>query len=193
NDNPKGRAAVHALVRTLGQPIPAPQGMLKGFHDREVVPLPEPFGPRAVFNFQSPEYDLFPALLGVRSLTVKVGFELWLATYGFALLAHLPLSYGRRTAACLDFLGNHLPRMGCSGGAVMTELFFDDGSTWRATLLARQDGQRMGALPCALAVPALGDGGGTGRGALTAYELLGAGPLLEGLTAAGFELQRTAG
>ena len=87
NNNPKGEAAVRSLLAGLGRPITAPQGVLRGFRDREVVPLPAPFGRRGVFNFDAPEYDLFPALLGARAVSVKVGFELRPATYAFALLA----------------------------------------------------------------------------------------------------------
>ena len=89
NDNPKGKAAAQSLVSGLGRPIAAPQGNLRGFRDREVVPLPSPFGRRAVFNFDSPEYDLFPQLLGVRSVRVKLGFELGAVNYAFAALALL--------------------------------------------------------------------------------------------------------
>ena len=64
NNNPKGQAAVWSLVEGLGETIAAPQGTLYGFCDREVVQLPAPFGRRGVFNFESPEYDLFPSLLG---------------------------------------------------------------------------------------------------------------------------------
>jgi hypothetical protein len=188
NNNPKGEAAVNSLLAGLGRPITAPQGTLRGFRDREVVPLPEPFGPRGVFNFDSPEYDLFPALLGARAVSVKLGFELRLATYGFALLALLGRGYGPRTARLLGVTGQLLRRLGCSGGAVMTELFLADGAVRRATLLARQDGQRMAALPCALVARALSEGGAEPRGARTAYEFLGAAPLLDGLVAAGFEL-----
>jgi hypothetical protein len=188
NNNPRGEAAVRALLAGLGRPIAAPQGRLCGFHDREVVPLPEPFGPRAVFNFDSPEYDLFPGLLGVRAVAVKLGFELRLATYGFALLALLGRGYGPRTARLLALPGRLLRRFGCSGGAVMAELFLAGGAVRRATLLARQDGQRMAALPCALVAHALSAGGAWPSGAATAYEFLGAAPLLEGLVAAGFEL-----
>jgi hypothetical protein len=191
NDNPRGGAAISSLVQTLGQPIQTPQRIVKGFRDREVVPLPLPFGPRAVFNFQSPEYDLFPALLGVTSVSVKVGFESRLATYGFAFLAATSLTFGRRTTRFLEGLGNRFRTGGTSGGAVTTELFYEDGTVRRATLLAATDGQRMAALPCALAVRALCDGTATGRGVMTAYEFLGAKPLLEGLMAAGFELHRS--
>jgi NAD(P)-dependent dehydrogenase (short-subunit alcohol dehydrogenase family) len=190
NNNPKGQAAVRSLVRSLGKRIAAPQGVIQGFRDREVVTLPAPFGRRAVFNFESPEYDLFPELLGVPSVSVKVGFEFRPATYACALLALLGSTYGPGTADLLEHLGRPFRWLGSSGGAVMTELFFPDGSSRRAALVAPQEGQRMVALPCALAAHALGQGANPRPGAQTAYELLGAGPLLDGLVAAGFELHR---
>jgi hypothetical protein len=156
-----------------------------------VVPLPPPFGRRAVFNFDSPEYDLFPTLLGVRSVSVKVGCELRLATVGFALLALLGSGYGPRTARLLDLPGRVLRRFGCSGGAVMTELFFPDGSTRRAALVGRRDGQRMAASPCAFVARALATDTVTLRGAATAYDCLGAAGLLEKLIAEGFQLHMT--
>src|SRR5207302_595354 len=81
NRNPKGLAAIQSLVGSLAKPIRAPQGLVRGFRNREVVPLPPPVGRRVVFNFDSPEYDLFPRLLGLRAVSVKVGFESRLATY----------------------------------------------------------------------------------------------------------------
>lgn len=188
NDNPKGQAAIRSLVQTLGQPITAPQGVIRGFGDREVVQLPPPFGRRAVFNVESPEYDLFPDLLGVRSVSVKVGFELRLSTYGFALLAASRLRFGDHMYRFLDWLGRVMPRMGTSGGAVMTELFFADGSTYGGAVVGKQDGQRMAALPCALAVRKLATHQDSGKaGALTAYEYLGTDELLNQLAVAGFE------
>jgi len=188
NHNPKGQAAVRSLVAGLGRPIAAPQGTLYGFRDREVVPLPPPFGPRDVFNFDSPEYDLFPTLLGVRSVAVKVGFELRLATYALALLARLGSGYGPRTARWLELPGRLFRGLGCSGAAIMTELFFPDGSSARATLAGARDGQRMAALPCAFVARALAEGTALVRGAATAYDCLGAAPLLERIESEGFEL-----
>jgi hypothetical protein len=190
NDNPKGREAVLSLLRTLGQSIRAPQGVLRGFGDREVVPLPPPFGRRGVFNFDSPEYDLFPELLGVRAVSVKVGFEMRPANYGFALLAWTGTRLGARTAAFVEWAGEWARWLGCSGGAVMAELFYGDGSERRCCLLARRDGQRMAALPCALAALELCGGAGQPTGSLTAYELLGAGGLLRAIASRGFELWR---
>jgi hypothetical protein len=188
NNNPKGVAAVRSLVAGLGRPIAAPQGTLYGFRHREVVMLPPPFGRRSVFNFESPDYDLLPAQVGARAVAVKVGFELRLATYGFAALAWLGLDYGERTARRLSWLGNRLGRFGSSGGAVMTELFYPGGAVRRAALVAREGGQRMAALPCALAAHALASGACKESGALAGHDLLGAAELLQRLTEAGHEL-----
>lgn len=188
NDNAKGDAAVRSVLAGLGRPIMAPQGTLLGFRDREVVPLPSPFGARGVFNFEAPDYDVFPSLLGARAVSVKLGFELRLATYGFAMLARLGAHYGARTARLIALPGRLLRFLGCSGGAVMTELFLTGGEVRRAALLARRDGQRMAALPCALAARALAEERAGPCGALTVYEYLGANALLDALVGEGFEL-----
>lgn len=188
NHNPKGPAAVRSLLTSLGRPIAAPQGTLFGFRAREVVPLPPPFGRRGVFNFDSPEYDLFPSLLDARAVTVKLGFELRLATYTFALLARLGSGYGRLSERVLRLPGRMAGCFGCSGGAVMTELFLTNGSVVRAALAGARDGQRMAALPCALVARTLSEGAVSQPGAATAYEFLGARPLLEKLVEAGFTL-----
>jgi hypothetical protein len=190
NKNPKGDAAVRSLLAGLGRPIAAPQGALFGFRSREVVPLPPPFGRRGVFTFDSPEYDLFPPLLGASAVTVHVGFELRLTTYFVAFLARLGSGYGGTMARLMKWPQRTVSWLGCSGGAVMSELFFHDGSARRAAVVARSDGQRMAAMPCALAARALADLHGQIRGSVTAYEFLGAGPLLEELARAGFELYR---
>jgi hypothetical protein len=188
NRNPKGSAAIRSVVGTLGKPIPAPQGTLRGFGDPEVVSLPAPFGRRKVFTFESPEYDLFPALLSVTSVSVKVAFELRLATATFAWLARRSADYGERTARTLDGLGRLVRSFGSSGGAVQTELFFEDGSMRRAVLFSATEGQRMVALPAALAAEALVRRPDLPRGAMAVYELLGTAELLHRIEAEGFEL-----
>jgi hypothetical protein len=188
NNNPKGRAAIASLVGRLGKAIRAPQGIVKGFRDRAVVSLPPPFGRRAVFNLESPEYDLFPPLLGVQSVVVKVGFEFRPANYFFACLALLSAHYGKATTDFFAWLANYAPRLGTSGGAVMVELFFYDGSARRATMLAREHGQRMAALPCALVARDLCVNPVRKIGAMTAHEFFGAPALLRSLTERGFEL-----
>jgi hypothetical protein len=187
NHNPKGGAAIRSVLDGVGKEFPAPQGPLKGFGDREVVELPPPFKKRAVYNFESPEYDLFPALVGARAVSVKVGFELRSATFTFAMLARLSSQWGPRTAGFLEKVGALFGRAGTSGGAVMTELFLDGGGYRKAVLHADGEGQRMVALPCAIAIARLCEGPAP-RGAMTAYELMGARPLLDRLCAEGFHL-----
>ena len=48
----------------------------------------------------------------------------------------------------LAWLGDHSRGFGTSGGAVMTELFFPDGSVRRGVVSTRRNGQLMAALPC---------------------------------------------
>jgi short subunit dehydrogenase-like uncharacterized protein len=189
NNNPKGGAAIRSLVGSLGKPIPAPQGVLHCFRGREVVPLPPPIGRRAAFDFTSPEYDLFPDLLGVSSVSVKVVFELRLSNFLFAALALLGQSYGECTARLLERVGGSI-RWGTSSAAIMTELFYPDGSTARATFYGHDHGQRLAALPCALAALSLCKERSSAAGAMTCYDLLGAEKLVRDIQEAGFDLIR---
>jgi saccharopine dehydrogenase-like protein len=183
NDNPKGKAAVRSAVAVLGRPIAAPQGTLRGFADGEVVALPPPFGRRAVYNFDAPEYDLFPALLGVKSVTVKVGFESRLAMRVFAGLGRVGSGYGTGAARALTGLSRLTGATGHEGGAVLVELGWSDGTVRRASLVGDQP---MAALPCALVATALASGDRGRSGAATAYELLGHRELLRAMAACGF-------
>jgi len=186
NDNPKGEAAVRSAVAGLGRPIAAPQGTLRGFADREVVVLPPPFGRRGVYNFDGAEYDLFPALTGVTSVTVKVGFESRLATRVFAGLAGLAgreTGYGEKTARILSGLGRLAGRTGHEGGAVLVELEWTDGTVRRASLVGDQP---MASLPCVLVAAALSRGDVARPGAATAYEVLGHQELLLAMAGSGY-------
>jgi hypothetical protein len=192
NANPKGAAAIQNFVNLLGKPFPAPQGTLRGFRSLEFVRIPGDLGRRPALDVESPEYDLFPERFGVRSVSVKVALELSVATYGFGLLAWLPWHPGRRFSRFVDWVGRHAPALGSTSAAVIVDLFFADGLVRRAILLARNDGQRMGALPCAFAVQELAHSRTPILGPVPAYEFLGAAPLLDRLVAEGSELDVTA-
>jgi hypothetical protein len=188
NRNPKGEAAVRSSVTQLGRSFEAPQGTLRGFHGRELVDLPPPFGRRAVYDWESPELDLFPDLLGTREVRVKVGFEARLATGSFATLARLGPRLGGRLLAAMAPVARLLSGFGHSGGVVNVELFGLDGSHANASLGGPADGQRMAALPAAFVAQGLAEGRVDARGVTTAYEALGAEPLVARLTEAGYEL-----
>ena len=186
NRNPKGDAAVRSAAAQLGKTFSSPQGPLTGLRGRETVRLPEPFGVRSVYDWNSPELDLFPALLGAREVRVKVGFESRLATSAFATLARLGPHLGSRLVPPLATLGRGLSHFGRSGGFVQVELFAPDGAMTTASLGGPEDGQRMAALPAAFVTSGLLDGTVTARGVVTAFEALGAQKLLDALEAEGY-------
>lgn len=186
NRNPKGEAAVRSAAAQLGRTFLSPQGPLVGLRGRETVRLPEPFGARAVYDWDSPELDLFPGLLGAREVRVKVGFESRLATGAFAALAHLGPSLGARLVPILATLGRPLSGFGHSGGVVQVELFAADGASVTASLGGPEDGQRMAALPAAFVALGLLDGTVMTRGVVTAFDALGARRLVDALVAEGY-------
>jgi hypothetical protein len=190
NNNPKGIAAIRSAVGMLGKEIRAPQGIIKGFRDGETIMLPEPLGSHRFYNFESPEFDLFPELFSAESVAVKVGFELKSATRTFALLAALSSNYGDRVALFLERVGRFSRGIGISGGAVMTELFYADGSVRRAALFSKENAQRMASLPCVFAVQQLYNSNSSIVGTVTAYELLGANVLIDRIVAEGFQFLR---
>jgi len=193
NRNPKGDAAVRAAAGQLGLPFPAPQGTLRGFHGREIVGLPPPFGRRAVYDWESPELDLFPILLGARSVRVKVGFEARLATLSFAGLARLGPRFGRLLLAGMTPLARRLSSFGHSGGYVQVELWAPGGARAGVALGSESGGQRMAVLPAAFVARDLYAGSASRRGFATAYEMLGADALIGRLAAAGYELVNAPG
>ena len=188
NANPKGTAAVASAASQLGRRFQAPQGTLVGLRGREVVSLPPPFGRRSVHDLDSPEYDLFPDLLGAREVRVKVGFESRLATASFVALSHLGPDLGARAASVLGRAAGLFSRFGHSGGFVQVELWDGEGRCATASLGGAREGQRMAALPAAFVARDLLEDRIAARGVLTAWEALGARPLLERLEAAGFDL-----
>jgi hypothetical protein len=189
NRNPKGEAAVLSAAAQLGRPFSAPQGTLIGLRGRETVTLPPPFGRRTVLDFQSPELDLFPALLGARTVRVKVGFEFRLATTSMALLAHLGPRRGTAATRLIAPLARLLSHSGHSGGFVQVELSSLDGITAVASLGGANDGQRMAALPAAYVARALWEKeNAIPLGTITAWEALTPHGLLDRLTAAGYDL-----
>lgn len=186
NDNPKGVAAISSMLSTLGQPIETPSGPRRGFRDREVSPLPAPFGSRGVYNFESPDLDLLVERYGPAEVRVKLGFELALATEMLALLARTGLRLGARTARMLAWSGRPFRRWGCSGGVVQVEAWHRDGHHRRAAVVARTEGQRMAALPAAFAAAALARGEIHLPGAHSGDQFLGARALLQLMNLAGF-------
>jgi len=187
NRNPKGGGAVRSAAASIGKTIAAPQGSLVAFGDPERVPLFQPYGKRRTLNFNSPDYDLLPAHIGLRSLSVKVGFELSMVTSAFGFAARYAPGLGRRLFPALVPCSKLFSGWGSSGGQVMVELFSGGSPIRRGAVVARSRGQRMAALPAVYAAKQLCDPDSTSVGAVSAYDLLGARKLVDMLVADGYE------
>lgn len=186
NRNPKGTAAVESAAQQLGRRFEAPQGTLVGLRGREVVDLPPPFGPRGVYDFDSPEMDLFPELIGAREVRVKVGFESRMATASLAGMSWLGPGLGVPLSRAILPMARLASRFGHSGGYVKVELWGDSRS--EASIGGAREGQRMAALPAAFVARGLHEGSLEARGTVPSYEALGARLLLERIAAAGYDL-----
>jgi saccharopine dehydrogenase-like NADP-dependent oxidoreductase len=187
NANPKGTAAVESAAAQLGRRFEAPQGTLIGLRGREVVDLPPPFGPRAVHDFDSPELDLFPDLIGAHEVRVKVGFESRMATASLAAMSWLGPELGVPLSRAILPMARVASRFGHSGGYVKVELAGPDGERSDAWIGSAREGQRMAALPAAFVARGLYEGSIQERGTITSYEALGAQPLLDRISAAGYD------
>lgn len=189
NRNAKGKGAVQSAAATIGQPIEAPQGELVGFGGLERVPLYPPFGNRRTLNFNSPDYDLLPDLVSVRSVSVKVGFELPGVTAGFGVSARCFPRLGRFLIPRLVPWSGLVGWLGSSGGQVLVELFADGALVRRGAVIAHSDGQRLATLPAVYVARHLCRGGLSAPGAVTAYQVIGASNLIDMLVADGFEFK----
>ena len=178
NDNPKGAASVRAMVERLEH----------GFRDGVRIAFPAPIGARMAYTFPTAEQDLFPTLLGVSSVAVRVGFELPVVNGLLRLLARTPLRWGGRTAAVLSRVGSLAPRMGTSSGAVLVELTWADGRRRARALVADEDGQRMAALPCAMAAHVLATAPPAATGVRPPSDVVAPAALLAELQAAGMRV-----
>ncbi len=76
NDNEKGRASVETIVAQAGRRFAAPGGPRVALRSGFTAPFPPPVGTRTARFIESPELDLFPALLGASGVVeVGVAFE----------------------------------------------------------------------------------------------------------------------
>jgi len=184
NRNQKGRGALASVFKILGEKISTPQGDLIGMREGGWVDLPAPFGRRLALNFESPEYDLFPLRFQCEKVEVKVAFEWNLANRIFAGMSRAPRWLRCSLKAVFARVANWPSAFGSSGGAIQVRFHYSDGSSTRAEVLAPENGQRMAILPVISTVRKLA-AGNPPAGLKTAYELLGAEELLQGLSEQG--------
>jgi len=187
NHNKKGAGAIEAVFKISGRKIPTPQRTLIGLRKEARVELPAPFGKKSALIFESADYDLLPEIIGTKSIVVDVSFEMEIANRIFSVFSHSPFGLVQMLKIPVLKLGALFNRWGHEGGGVRVEFFYRNGSLRRATLLASREGQRMAIVPAFAAIQKI-LGGSAQAGVFTAYDFLGAAPLLESLTAKGYSL-----
>ncbi len=93
NRNPRGLAAVRAILSYTGNPIRLKdRGRWRyayGWSEPEKVIFPRPVGKRRVYLCDVPDLDLFPARYGAQTVTFRAGLELNLFNYGLAMLGRM--------------------------------------------------------------------------------------------------------
>jgi len=84
----RGVGALAAAVRGTGRPLAR---YVYGWSGRQRADFPAPIGRRKVYNFDAPDYDLFPALftLPPDRIRVRLGFDRDLVNRGLAALGLL--------------------------------------------------------------------------------------------------------
>ncbi len=84
----RGVGALAAAVRSTGRPLAR---HVYGWSGRQRADFPAPIGRRKVYNFDAPDYDLFPDLFDMRPdrIRVRMGFDRDLVNRGLAGLGLL--------------------------------------------------------------------------------------------------------
>jgi hypothetical protein len=81
----RGVGALAAALRCAGRPLAR---HVYGWSGRQRADFPEPIGRRKVYNFDAPDYDVFPTLFPMRAdrIRVRLGFDRDLVNRGLAAL-----------------------------------------------------------------------------------------------------------
>ncbi len=165
----RGVGALAAALRCTGRPLAR---NIYGWSGRQRPRFPPPVGKRPVYNFDAPDYDLFPVLFGVRQdrIRVRMGFELDIVNRVLAilgLLRRLGWRWRYKSPLITLLLGMSAPlrALGEDGGALQTTargIASRPGhhAVIRAATMSivATDARLLFVLPCALAVARYLDG-----------------------------------
>ncbi|HMA34094.1 MAG TPA: hypothetical protein VKY74_06385 [Chloroflexia bacterium] len=165
----RGVGALAAAVRCTGRPLAR---NVYGWSGRQRAQFPPPIGRRKVYNFDAPDYDLFPGLFGIRQdrVRVRLGFEVDLVNRGLAilgLLRRLGWHWRYRGLLITVLLGLSAPlrAVGEDDGAVLTTVRGiasrpgHHAAISAGTLaIVAPDARLLTVLPCAVAVARYLDG-----------------------------------
>lgn len=196
NKNQKGEGAIRSLLCNLGNSISLPRDgshvSVRVWGGREEVDFPPPIGRRPMYFFDAPDYDLLPTYFHAKTVTFKCGFDLDFMNRSLACLRTFKLLTGypvERLARALIFLSKAFAFLGSGRGMLRVEVLGrTQGQTKRflGTIHADVRGQRVAAVPAALAGAAFWSGEVRKGGILPMYEWIEPNRYLRQLEQRGF-------
>ena len=161
NRNHKGEGAVRSLLDALGERICVPRdgaaAMVTVWTGRESLDFGPPLGRRAVYWIDAPDYDVLPELFALRHVTCKCGFDVDLLNHGLGWLGAMKRRSGlslQRLSSILIGLSRGLASFGSDLGALRVEVrgtVAGAPKRFVGTITADRGGQRIAAIPAALA------------------------------------------
>ncbi|MGI8587730.1 MAG: saccharopine dehydrogenase family protein [Chloroflexia bacterium] len=165
----RGVGALAAALRCAGRPLAR---NIHGWSGRTRADFPQPIGRRKVYNFDAPDYDLFPGLFGLRQdrIRVRLGFELDIVNRVLGVLGLMrrvglrPRYKGLLTTALLG-MSAPLRAVGEDSGGVQVTARGISGRPGRHAAIragslsvVARDARLLSVLPCATAVACYLDG-----------------------------------
>ena len=161
NRNRKGEGAVRSLLGSMGDRIRVPRdgaaAMVTVWTGRESVDFRPPVGRRLVYWIDAPDYDVLPGLFPLRSVTCKCGFDVDLLNRTLGWLSRVKRMTGcplERLSMMLISMSQGLAIFGSSQGALRVEVLgtlAGEPRRFVGTVTADRSGQRIAAIPAAVA------------------------------------------
>ena len=180
NKNAKGEGAIRSLLGSLDNLIRIPRDgaeiSVRVWEGRDMVEFLPPIGLRPMYVFDAPDYDLLPRYFNAKTVTVKCGFDLELINRSLAILRSLKHLTGyavERLARVLIALSQTAAFLGTGQGMLRIEVLGSTDDRLRrllGTIHADVRGQRVAAVPAAVAGAAFWNGQIRGAGILPMYE-----------------------
>ena len=143
---------------------------------RELVEFPAPIGRRPVYGLDAPDYDLLPRAFGVKTVTVKCGFDVACINRlleGLTIIKRITRCPIEQASSALRAASYAIAFLGTGCGALRVEVLGTTGGCRKrfvGTIVARARGQRIAAIPAAVAAAALWRGDIRQTGILLMHE-----------------------
>lgn len=198
----RGPATVHALLSGVARTIHARRGgrevALRGWSEGEWVSFPSPLGWRRLYlALESADFDLFPRYFGTQRVEFKAGSEFVWLNRSLALIARVRARTGvpqiERWTSLLRKALRVLGIFGTDAGGVSVEVSGSKNCVpvqEQIAVTAERNGERIPAIPAALAISALLGGEISARGIVPLHSWIAPDKLFSALSARALRLWR---